>query len=177
MSKQLKRYIAADLRARLGEERDVILVGIGGLSVANANDLRTQLRSQGARMTTLRNRVAAHAFRELGMEGFDGQLEGMSAVAFGGEDGVCGVARLLAEWTKKNKDAGVEVRGGYMEGKALTAADVKTLATMPTRDQLLGMIASAVAAPMQQIAAQINEMFAGIVRGVDAVREKKQSEG
>lgn len=175
MSKQLKRYIAADLRNRLGDERDVILVTIGGLSVANANDLRNQLRSQGARMTTLRNRVAAHAFGEMGMDGLGEQLDGMSAIAFGGEDGVLGIARLLAEWTRKNKESGVEVRGGYMEGRPLTATDVKTLATMPTREQLLGMIASAVAAPMQQIAAQLNEMFAGVIRGIDAVRVQKEA--
>lgn len=177
MSKALKRYLAADLKNRLGEERDLVVLRVGKLTVERANDLRNELRSGGAHMTVLRNRIAEVAFKELGIERAGELLEGMTAVAYGGEDGVLGVSRVLSDWTKKNKGVGVEVVGGYMEGNLLTAGDVQTLATMPSRDQLLGMIASAVAMPMQTIAAQINEMFAGIVRGVDAVREQKEQSG
>lgn len=177
MSKQLKRYLADDLKTRLGDERDVVLMDVAGLTVANANDLRNQLRSTGSRMTTLRNRVAVHAFKDLGMDGLSPQLGGMNAIAFGGEDGVLGVARTLSDWAKKHKEGGIRLTGGLMEGNALGPADVQTLATLPSRDQLLGMIASAVSAPMQQIAAQINEMFAGVARGIDAVREQKEQAG
>ena len=88
MSKALKRYLAADLKQRLGEDRDVIVVRVEKLTVARANDLRNQLRAEGARMTVLRNRVARIAFRELEMEEAGGLLTGMTAVAHGGEDGV-----------------------------------------------------------------------------------------
>ena len=177
MSKALKRYIADDLKNRLGDERDMIVVRIEKFTVAGANDLRTKLRSHGARLTVVHNRVAGHAFEALDAGAVTSLFKGMCAVVYGGDDGVLAIARTLAQWTKENKDGGIQVVGGFMEGKLLSEADVKTLATMPSRDQLLAMIASAVAAPMQQIAGQLNEMIASIARAVDAVRTKKEQAG
>jgi len=174
MSKQLKRYLASDVKHRLGDARDVVVVQLSGLTVEKSNDLRGKLRAEGAKMTVLRNRVALKAFAELGMEGLDGVLTGTSAIAHGESgEAVLAVSRVLADWTKANKDAGVKVLGGYMDGRVLEAKDVATLATLPTREQLLSMIASAVVAPMQNIAGQLNEMLAGVARAVDAVREQK----
>jgi large subunit ribosomal protein L10 len=179
MSKQLKRYLASDVKSRLGDSRDVVVVQLSGLSVEKSNDLRGKLRAEGAHMTVLRNRVATKAFDELGMEGLGDVLDGMSAIAHGeGDEMVLAVSRVLADWTKANKDAGIKVLGGYMDGKVLEAKDVATLATLPTRDQLLSMIASAVVAPMQNIAGQLNEMLSGVARAVDAVHgQKAASEG
>lgn len=176
MSKQLKRYLASDVKSRLGEARDVVVVQVSGLTVEKSNDLRGKLRAEGAQMTVLRNRVATKAFDDLGMEGLGGVLEGQSAIAHGeGDETVLAVSRILADWSKANKDVGLKVLGGYMDGKVLEAKDVATLATLPTRDQLLSMIASTVVAPMQNIAGQLNEMLSGIARAVDAVREQKEA--
>lgn len=174
MSKQLKHYLKQDLKSRLGEERQLVLLRIDRLDVANANALRSQLRGEGARMTVLRNRVARHAFRELEMEDAGTLLAGQSAVAYGGEQGVLAVSRIVSDFTKKNRNAGVEILGGFVDGRVITPADVETLATLPSREQLLAMVASVVVAPMQQIASQLNEMVAGVARAVDAVREQKE---
>jgi large subunit ribosomal protein L10 len=61
-----------------------------------------------------------------------------------------------------------------MEGRTLTAPEVETLAGLPTKPELLSMIASAVAAPIQNIASQVNEMLAGVARAIDAVRDQKE---
>ncbi len=176
MSKQLKRFLAADLSNRLGDDRALVVVQVGGMTVDRANDLRAKLRAEGARMTVIRNRIATKTFDELGMDGLGDVLDGMSAVAHGGGDeGVLSVSRILTDWAKANKKGGLTVLGGYMDGKVLSAADVETLATLPSKDQLLGMIASVVVAPMQSIAAQLNEMIASVARAVDAVREQKES--
>ncbi len=176
MSKQLKTYLADDLKARLGDEREMVMVRLDRFSVAKANDLRNRLRDHGARFTVLRNRIARVAFDDVGVGELSQLLDGMSALAYGGEDGVLAVSKTLTEWSKKNKDGGIHIVGGYMEGKLLTAADVDTLATLPSREGLLAMIASAVAAPMQQIAGQLNELLAGIARAVGAVAEQKQGQ-
>lgn len=174
MSKKLKRFLASDVKSRLGDTRDVVVVQVSGLTVEKSNDLRGKLRAEGAHMTVLRNRVAAKAFEELGMDGLGDVLDGMSAIAHGeGDETVLAVSRVLADWAKANKDSGLKVLGGYMDGKVLEAQDVATLATLPTRDQLLSMIASAVVAPMQNIAGQINEMLSGVARAVGAVHEQK----
>ncbi len=175
MSKLLKQYLKDDLKSRIGEDRDVIVVGLDRFNVDMANDLRNRLRTDGARMTTLRNRVARRAFDELGMDGLGDIVSGMAAVAHGGSEGALSVSRVLTDWNQKHKDGGIVLLGGYMEGRVLGAADVEKLATMPSRDQLLSMIASAVSAPMQNIAGQINELLAGVARAVDAVREQKET--
>ena len=177
MSKQLKRWIKDDVTRRLGDERSVIVLRLDKFSVERANDLRTKLRGEGARMTVVRNRVAKLALDELQMQGAGEILAGMNAIAYGSTDGAAGVSRIVSEWTKKNKDSGVSVLGGFVEGRKLSAAEVEVLATLPSRPQLLAMIASAVSAPMQQIASQVNELLAGVARAVDAVRETKEKAG
>lgn len=177
MSKQLKRYLKEDVKKRLGSERSVIVLKLDKFSVERANDLRTKLRGEGARMTVVRNRVARLALAELDMKAAGDVVTGMSALAYGGTDGVMTVSRVVSDWTKKNKDAGVSILGGYVDGQKITSAQVEVLATLPNRQQLLSMIASAVAAPMQQIASQVNELLAGVARAVDAVRESKEKAG
>jgi large subunit ribosomal protein L10 len=177
MSKQLKAYLKDDFKKRLGSERSVIVLRLDKFSVERANDLRAKLRGEGARMTVVRNRVAKLALGELEMTGAGELLSGMNAVAFGGTDGPASVSRVVSDWTKKNKDGGISVLGGFVDGRRLTAQEVEILATLPTRPQLLAMIASTVVAPMQQIASQVNELLAGVARAVDAVRESKEKAG
>jgi large subunit ribosomal protein L10 len=177
MSKQLKRYLKDDFKKRLGSERSMIVLRLDKFTGARANELRTKLRGEGARMTVVRNRVASLALEELDMKGAGEVFAGMSAVAYGGADGAASVSRVVTEWTKKNKDTGVSVLGGFMDGRKLSPAEVEVLATLPNRQQLLSMIASAVAMPMQQIASQVNEMIAGVARAVDAVREQQEKAG
>lgn len=176
MSKQLKRYLKEDVKKRLGNERSVIVLKLDKFNVERANDLRTKLRGEGARMTVLRNKIARMAFADLQMKEAGDLLTGMNAIAYGGTDGVMSVSRVVSEWTKKNKEGGVSVLGGYVDGQKITAQQVEILATLPNRLQLLAMIASAVSAPMQQIASQVNELLAGVARAVDAVRETKANE-
>jgi len=177
MSKQLKMYLKDDFKKRLGAERSVIVLKLEKFSVERANELRTKLRGEGARMTVVRNRVAGLALDELDMKGAGDLFTGMSAVAYGGTDGAASVSRVLSEWTKKNKDAGVSILGGYVDGRRLSAVEVEILATLLSRSQLLAMIASAVSALMQQIASQVSELLAGVARAVDAVRESKEKAG
>lgn len=174
MSKQLKNWLREDLNRRLGSERSVVVLSIEKFGVAGANELRGSLRRQGARMTVLRNRVARRSFDELGMGGAGNAVKGMSAIAYGGKDGLPAVSRVLTEFRRKNKDAGVQILGGFMDGQALSAADVEALAGLPGKPELLAMIASAVVAPMQNIASQVNELIAGVARAVDAVRDQKE---
>ena len=176
MSKTLKRYIKDDIKARIGDQRSVVVLRLEKFTVERANELRGKLRHEGARLTVLRNRVARRAFDELSMKGAGDILNGMSAVAHGGHDGVLTVSRVLSDWTKR-KDAGVVILGGFVDGQVLSPAQVEVLATLPSRPQLLAMIASAVSAPMQQIASQLNELIAGVARAVDAVREQKDTAG
>ena len=176
MSKQLKSWLKDDVKRKLGDERSVVVLKLDKFNVERANDLRTKLRGEGARMTVLRNRVARRALAELDMKDAGDVVKGMSALAYGGTDGVLTVSRVVSDWTKKNKDGGITVLGGFVDGQKLTSQQVETLATLPSRPQLLAMIASAVSAPMQQIASQVNELLAGVARAVDAVREEKEKE-
>jgi len=175
VSKALKRYIAADIKSRMGDDKNVVLMQLDCLTVARVNDLRSKLRAEGARMTVLKNRVASQVFEEIGLNGLGDVLDGMSAMAHAaGEEGVLTVSRVVTNWAKENKESTVHVLGGFMDGRVLSVDDVQTLATMPSRDELLSMIACAVVAPMQNIAGQLNEMLAGVARAVDAVREQKE---
>lgn len=176
MSKTLKRYLKDDFKRRLGTERSIIVLRLDKFNVERANDLRTKLRGEGARMTVVKNRVAKLALSELDMQGAGDAFKGMSAIAYGGKNGAAAVSRVVSDWTKKYKDGGISVLGGYVDGRKLSSLEVETLANLPSREVLLAMIASAVSAPMQQIASQVSELLAGVARAVDAVREAKAKE-
>src|SRR5262245_43779166 len=99
MSKTLKRYLKDDVKRRLGDERSVVVLRLDKFNVERANDLRARLRGEGARMTVVKNRVARLALAELEMKGAGEILTGMSAIAYGGADGVLSVTRVVNDWT------------------------------------------------------------------------------
>jgi large subunit ribosomal protein L10 len=170
MSKRVKNLMVKELADELRAAQSCVVVGLGPLDVATTTEFRSDLRAKGLRVRVLKNRVAAHAMQELGWDGVGGLLTGTSAVAFG-EGGAIVASKCLLDWERKLKQK-VEVRGGWLEGRLLGVADVRTLATIPDKKTLLSMIASAVTAPVSQIAGLLGEMISGVARAVGAAADK-----
>lgn len=171
MSKRVKSLMANELIGEIGDSESCVLLGMGRIDVLNVTQLRNDLREKGVSLTVLKNRVAKHAFAEVGWDGVGKFLSGPSAVAYG-EGGALAASKVLVDWEKKVPD-GVSIRGGVLEGKVLGEADVRELATIPDKPVLYAMLAAAVAAPITQVASLVNELMSGVARAVGAVAEKQ----
>ena len=169
MSKKLKQMMAGEIRRGVAGTGSCVVVGYKSLGGDASNALRAHLRKSRVELTVVRNRIAGHALAGTAIEGIRPFIKGPTAVATGGEDSVA-LAKAVVEGMKGNK--GMECRGGFVEGRVVTGDEVRALAKLPSRPELLSMIASAVVAPITNVAYGIDAILAGVARAVDAVREK-----
>ncbi|MHC4473190.1 MAG: 50S ribosomal protein L10 [Planctomycetota bacterium] len=174
MSKRVKELMAGELAKALEDQDSCVLVGLGKLDVASATELRTELREEGMQLRVLKNRVATHALKDKGWDSVAEHLAGPTALAYG-EGGALTASKILVGWSRKAPGT-ISIRGGFLDGRLLDVDGVKRLATIPDKPTLYSMLASAVAAPVTQVASLVSEVLAGVARAVGAVAEQRQSE-
>lgn len=180
MAKQLKTLIRGELERRFKTVDGGIFVAYRGLNSEKIYDLRAKLRAKGARFHVIKNSLAIRAFQTLGYE--EKKLsslftEPMGVVYSAGGTGVVGAIKALNDWKREAKDKMVLVRGGFLEGQVIDSKAVTALASMPSREQLLGMVAGAFQAPIAAFANRLYECQAKLAYAFDAVKEKKEKEG
>jgi large subunit ribosomal protein L10 len=144
MSKPVKEMILADYQERFQGIDCALVIDIRGINANDNNTLRAALAGKQVRITVVKNELAKQAFRETGLEGLNGMLDGPSAVVYGeGEDGsesAVSIARELIDWAKKLK--AIEFKGAVMEGAVFEADEIDRLSKFPTRDEAQGQIAA-----------------------------------
>ena len=102
----------------------------------------------------------------------DDILQGPSAFVFAGED-VAASAKVLKEFAKENPT--LEIKGGLMEGKAVSAAEVEAIASLPSREVLIAQIAGAISGVARGLATTINGVPRGLAQVVKAVADQKEN--
>ncbi|MCH6469290.1 50S ribosomal protein L10 [Sinomonas terrae] len=144
------------------ESAAAVLTEYRGLSVAQLKKLRRAL-GQDSKFSVVKNSLTAIAAKEAGVDAFDGQLAGPTAIAFIKGDAVA-AAKSLTDFAKENKQ--LVIKTGYFEGKSLDANEVAALAALESRELQLARVAGVLKAPMSAVA-----------RVVDALRIKLEEEG
>ena len=166
----VKNDIIADLKQTLSESQLAIVIDYTGLTVAEITDLRRRLRPKGSSC-----QVAKNTLMRIAVEGNDTWqpiqelLTGTSAFLFVQED-IGGAIKAYQEFQKVSKKT--ELRGGVMEGRVLKEADVKALADLPSKEQLMAQIAGAINGVATKLAVGINQVPTSIARGLKAYAEK-----
>ncbi len=145
-----KEKIVAELTERLRSSETLIVADYRGLSVKEVDELRTRLLEHGAGFTVVKNSLTRRAAEAAGADALLTLLDGPSALAFleAGGDPVA-VAKALADSARTTKV--LAVRGGVIQGRTITAADVEELAKLPPLDVLRGQVLGAVTAPITTI--------------------------
>jgi large subunit ribosomal protein L10 len=151
-----------------------VLTEYRGLNVAALARLRAELRASGGEVKVYKNTLVRFAARDLGLE-IDDLLTGPTAIVFvpkGSGDAV-GVAKALRKYATEN-DALV-IKGGVLGASRLSAADVKALAEVPPREQLLAELAGCMAAPMQQFVNLLDAVPRDFAYALNALIEKQEA--
>lgn len=154
MSKYVKNLLTKDLSKRFDGIEAVGVINPRGFDATKNNLLRRKLRENGLRVTVVKNSLARRAVEGTKLAGFDKLLDGPSAVIYGKDASISTLARLLLEEKKTNEK--IELRGIFFDGEAYVGDDgVKTVSTMPTREEAVANVLSALLGPGRKLAAAI----------------------
>jgi len=147
----------------------VVVVKNGGLSVSDMSELRGELRETGATMKIVKNRLAKIAISGKAAEKISDLFSGPTAIAFA-EDPVA-AAKAVHAYAKKNEK--LEILGGVMGEEILDQAAVKSLASMPSREEILGSIVQAIMSPAAEIAGAVSAPAADLAGILKTLEERE----
>jgi large subunit ribosomal protein L10 len=153
--RQEKEQLVQEIADRFSRSKAVIVTDYRGLNVAESNELRKQLREAGVEFKVLKNTMTRRAAEKAEMPGLQEFFVGPSALAFSYDDPVA-PAKVLHEFARKHK--ALELKGGMVEGRIISAKEVESLASLPSRDGLLSMLLSVMQAPMRNLAYAIKQV-------------------
>jgi large subunit ribosomal protein L10 len=171
MKREQKKQVVEELTARLKGADTLLVADYRGLTMPQIDELRTRLLESGARFTVVKNTLTRRAAEAAGTEALLALLDGPSAIAFLEADGdMVAAAKALADAARETNV--LEIRGGIMQGRAVTAAEVETLAKLPPEDVLRGQVLGAIVAPLATFAGLLNAPLQNLVGLIDARIEK-----
>lgn len=172
MARPDKAAAVAELTEQFRESNAALLTEYRGLTVAQLKTLRRSL-SGNATYAVVKNTLTTIAAKEAGVESLDtSELAGPSAIAFVTGDPV-EAAKGLRDFAKANP--ALIIKGGVLDGRALSAADINKLADLEPREVLLAKAAGAFKASLYQAAYLFTAPASKAVRTIDALREKQES--
>ena len=168
MSKALRHTMVGELEVKFKDQKNVLLIGTEGLTGTESVELRAMLHESEGSMRMVKNSVALHTFRKLGVDTFDKNFSGMTAVVYGPDP--LALAKSLVSYKEKTKRP--VVRAAIIEGKPMEPSSIVELAKLPGRDELLAQLLSAFNAVTQKFVATLNEIPRSFVATLQAVSDK-----
>ena len=162
-----KERVVAELTERLRTANALIVADYRGLTNAQLERLRDELVKHGARFSVVKNTLTRIAAEAAGADALLAMLEGPSAIAFVETDGdPVAVAKALGNVVRDTRI--LAVRGGVLEGRSMSSAEVEDLATLPPLEVLRGQVLGAIIAPLNAIAALVNAPLQDLYGLIDA---------
>jgi large subunit ribosomal protein L10 len=167
MKREQKEQVVDELTQRLKAADTLLVADYRGLTMPQIDELRTRLLASGARFTVVKNTLTRRAAEAAGADALLALLDGPSAIAFLEADGdMVAAAKALADSARETHV--LEIRGGIMQGRAVTAAEVESLATLPPAEVLRGQVLGAIVAPLTALAGLLNAPLQNLVGLIDA---------
>ena len=158
------------LKAKIEKAQVAIVTEYKGFSVEEITKLRRSLQKDGGDYTVVKNTLAKLAVKDTPYEALTEKLVGPIALAFGYEDPVSPAKAVSKFFTETKK--GVIV-GAVLDGKLLSEAETKELATLPSKEELYAKMLGCINGPASGIVGSINAVMAQLTRAMAAVRDQK----
>lgn len=156
-----KKQIVASVADRINNSVAGVIVDYKGISVADDTALRKELREAGVEYTVVKNTLIKLAIKGTALESMSEVLDGTSAIATSSDDYVA-AARILNKYAEGHEN--FKIKAGYLDGEAIGMDKLMELATLPSRETLLSMVANVFSAPI-----------AGFARAVQAIADKAEA--
>lgn len=150
-----KKEEVANLAAKMKEAKIILLTDYRGINVADVTKLRADLRPTAVEYKVIKNNIIRRALEVNGESGLNELLEGPTAIVYGTGD-YLEPAKIIYNFSKDNDF--YKIKGGIIDGKVMTAEEIITLAKLPSRQELLGMLAGALLGNISKLAVGLNEV-------------------
>ena len=167
-----KKAIVAEVADVASSAHSAIAAEYRGLTVEDLTELRKEARNNGVYLRVVKNTLAKRAVADTEFECMTEGFSGPLVLAFSQEDPGA-AARVIHDFVKDHEDMIVKMVS--ISGKLLDPSEIKTLAKMPTYEQAISILMATMKAPVQKLAATLNEVPGKLVRTVAAIRDAKEA--
>ena len=179
MAKEVKKIglvvaerIVEDLKKGVKDTEGCFFVGFNKVGAYPFNELRNNLRDIGAKIFVAKNSLFKRALGELGWEDIDDLLETETGVVIVKDEDVVKVCKSLVEFTKETE--ALQLKGGFIKDKKVGSKELSSLAKLPSREILIGMVVSSFAAPMSGFLNTLNQIILKFVWVVEEIKKTKE---
>jgi len=162
----------ASLKERMEKAKVMLFASYRGLKVSEMTELRGKLRKERASLKVVKNRLMKRVLKEHGMEALAKYFTGPTALATSEADPVV-PAKALTEFAKGHEK--LALKGGWLEGRELTARDIDALAKMPSREVLLARALASMNAPATNLVGVLAAVPRKVLYALNAIKETKQA--
>src|ERR1044071_1611199 len=169
MNKTEKQQLVTELTDKIKGAKALYYTDFTGLNVKRMTELRRRFRKAGVEYLVIKNTLALRAINESGLTGT--RLRGPTGVVVS-KDPVT-AAKLLADFAKEN-DQKPAVKGGLLDGAHIDQAQVKKLASMPSREQMLAELGAGLMSPMAAFVGAMNGLMYMMVGGLEALKTQRE---
>jgi large subunit ribosomal protein L10 len=172
MKRNDKEQLVAELSTKIKGAKALYYTDFTGLNVKRMTDLRRKLKKAGVEYVVIKNTLALRAVNESGLVGT--RLKGPTGLIVS-KDPVS-AAKIITDFARENEQKPT-LKGGMLEGVSIDEAQVKKLASMPSREQMLAELGAGLQSPMAAFVGALNGvlyMFAGALEGLRAQRGEAQ---
>ncbi|TCT14053.1 LSU ribosomal protein L10P [Natranaerovirga pectinivora] len=150
-----KSSVVNEIKANIEGAQSIVLVDYRGLTVEQDTELRKNLREAGITYKVYKNTMMRFAFKGTEFESLNDDLAGPSAIAISKDDATA-PARVLSETAKKYTK--LEFKCGVVDGQYYDGEGIKLIASIPSRDELLGKLLGSIQSPITNLARVLNQI-------------------
>lgn len=165
-----KKAIFDEIKSNLEKSNYLMLFGYRGASVEHLATLRRRMKGVSSRVMVVQNSFVKRVAEQLGKPDISKMLEGPTAMVTGQGD-VVQVAKLLKQTA--GEISVLIIRGGLMDGKLISGADINTMSNLPSKEELIGKVVCTVAAPLSSLVGVMKQKISTVLYVLKAIEEKK----
>jgi large subunit ribosomal protein L10 len=169
MKRTEKEQLVADLSAKLKNAKSLYYTDFTGLNVRRMTELRRRLKRAGVEYVVIKNTLALRAVNDSGLVGE--RLKGPTGLVVGTDPVVA--AKVLSDFAKEFEQKPA-VKGGLLDGKAIDSAQVKKLASLPSREQMLADLGAGLQSPMAALVGALNGLLYMFAGALDALKSQRE---
>lgn len=166
-----KKAIVAEVSAQVANAQAIIIAEYRGMEVGQMTELRAKTRESGIYFRVIKNSLVRRAVADTPYEGLAKEMVG--PLAYGISADPVAAAKVMHEFSKSNEK--FVIKAGAMGGNLMSLDDVKALASLPSREELLSKLLGTMQAPITKFVRTLNEVPTKFVRGLAAVRDSKSA--
>jgi len=171
MPKQWKIDLVENMVQELAQMDGLVVLNFSGVTVKEMEDLRRQIEKNGGKVKVMKNRLLQKVLEARNVTGMKEYLKGMSFVVYSDKD-ILSILKVVVDAIKDNEK--LALKAGYLDGQVMDAHGVKEMSKVPSRKELLAMIAGGINGVVGNFAGALNAILTTFVGTIEALEKKQE---